>query len=183
MTKFNRILGVGNKIATANNVGIMLLDNFNSSHLTGSKFFTNKTTGDTDIFVSYRETGLLAEGSKLSQVMTMIGLRYSFELYQHTTHSSYVKPWIEIIYRLVFSERLNDHIDLIIIKENHYDQMREIHKAIYAHHREEYSQLNKETRNQIINTAMLATIKYGTQYVTERLDTIIFLEKLKEEYK
>lgn len=179
MANLLKVSAFGNSTTIKNNVASLILANIPSARLTGSAFFAGKNyETDYDIFISTKEGGLFYPRKELYNTLKLIENQYSFDLFRHTSDSSYKKPWITNIYRLVFSNRLNDHIDIIIVAENHYAQFSAINEMIFLHHREKYDILNKASRNEVINLAMQTAIQYGIQKAIDLLGWAIFVEGL-----
>lgn len=182
MANLHRVYSFGNSKVTRSRAAAALFEMFETSNFTGSFLFNKENhKSDYDIFISSAEGWDVLEDNKLSSVLRILEGRISFELYVHTTRSEYNKPWIKKIYRLKFSNKFNDHIDLIVIDEDSYINFKTINDALYLL-RDSYNKLSKARRNDVINTAMNIAKFHSIDYTLERLDTIIFLEALRENY-
>lgn len=84
-----------------------------------------------------------------------------FTLYTHTSKSNYSKAWVYQIYRIVFSEQENDHIDIIIVGTYWYDHVVNANRILYNF--TEYHSLPKDMRNILMNTTIENSFYYGQQ--------------------
>lgn len=148
--------------------------NVSSAKYTGSYLYNRNA--DIDIYIS--ESDL----ESFKELVNLLGCSHYFTLYEHTTESKYNKPWVSAIYRIVLSERENDHIDVIVIKEGWYKDIEFANSILYKLY--SYHTLPKKMRNIMMNTTINIAHILGKDAAKEyAYNSYSFaLEYLKEDY-